>query len=227
MTDVADGFFETRGGRFNAAISFQELTRRFPLEMEEFTSVFRVTKDRLEEFWKVFNFNSRLDKFRRLNAFCEERMENVQHAKAVFHFTSLMMTLQIKYLANFRHLNSQQLIEVFTIVVIRLQNFAFVNIMTRPLERLKSSIHEVIVLLRDNHRLGGTDAWLMSSLCLLETLDFQLGREQVRTVDGVLRFFEIITRGVRFENFHSPDGRLENVVCLPSVGEINYQEDAN
>lgn len=226
MTDAEDGYFEIRGGRFNAALSFEELSNRFPAEMEDFLSVFR-DNDSLEAFWRAFNFNMRHGKFQRLNEFCAERMGNDENAEAVWHFTSLMMTLQVKYLASFQNLNSQQLIDILTIVFIRLENFSFVNVMTRPLHRLKFSIRETITILRENPQLAGTDALWMSSLSVLEILDWQLTRERVRTVAGVLRFFELISHGVRLQNFHGPYGRYQNVVCFPSVGDIIFNENEN
>lgn len=179
--------------------------------MEEFSSVFRVVSS-LEAFWRIFCHNVCLGRYQRLNEFCAPRLVNDLDSEAVWHFTSLMMTLQIKYLANFRNLNSQQLIEFFTIVVIRLENFSLVNLMAQPLNRLKASIRETITLLREYPRLGRNDDWQLSSLNVLETIDFQLTRERVRTVACVLRFFEIITRGVRFKNFHSPYICLQNVM---------------
>mgnify|MGYP003471456392 FL=1 len=51
-------------------------------------------------------------------------------------------------------------------------------------------------------------------------------RIHVNTSDDAMLFFEAISHGANFVNFESPYGMINIVTCLPSIGDIVFDENA-
>lgn len=220
LTDIEGGNFTFNGRRFNAALAFNRLNRDHDLGF--FESLFR--SGDLADFWKVFNFNIRQNKFQILLELSEQNMAEHEDFEALFYYAKLMLILQFNYIANFRQLTNHQLIDVLSSVVVRLEMFTFVDIAVRPLDRLKLTLRNVIKILRENPHLHGAIVWWISTLSVLETLHYQIDLAKLDTVEEYRRFFELISGGAYFPHFHGPFGMFNDVFCLPSVENINYNE---
>lgn len=164
MTEEEESILEVGGRYFNVIRAKNEVADRFPAEMVYFETVIRHTT-KLPDFWKQLNHNVRLGKYRQLRDFCEGRV-NDAHFEALWHFSKLMLTLQMLYFSHFQNFNSRQLMEIFATVLLRLEGFSLAN----RVHRLKLTIRNDIENLRNHPKLNGMDIWWMSTLVAQETL---------------------------------------------------------
>lgn len=223
LTDDTEGYFEFDGRCFNAVLSSRRLVLRLPVI---FNTVFRHSID-LPVSWKIFSYNVRLEKYRQLRDFSEARMMNNVDFEVLYHFARLMLVLEAHYLSHFQNLNNAQLLNAFNDTLLRLEHFSLTNRVYRPIQRLKLTIRNNIEMLRINPQLTGIDLYFMSTLIVHETLKLEFARAEMTTVDRVRNFFHLISRGVQFINFNSPFGIFDDVSCVASLDDIDFDENAH
>lgn len=174
----------------------------------------------LSECTKVLAFFVQEDVFFELTRFCERKLldedANVRWID-ILRFAELMTTIGILFKSFFIEIERVERMELISSALVRVLKFKIKNASVQTFDNFKNTLVESLKFLRENDIGNGTEFFMKTTLCVLETLKWQIKKASLLNIGNVQRMYQIFSGGCTFDDLDGPFVRIKHMMCSPSV----------
>lgn len=219
------GLFTFDNGRqLDVAASFDRLKQLHPELLNEYSVTFRWHNNLLRSAIQ-FAYCIRERHYQQLYELSQERLFDANGNinldwESVNKYARFMLILEICHKSHFIDMNDEFRCQLLNKIIVRLESYNFSDPSRHFLTRMKTSLRQVVQMLKSYPPEHSTDLIFKSSLKLLETIGWRMKKQEINTIAGAREYFNFLSLGCYFLRLRGPLGNFGKVTCVPSIAPI-------